>query len=228
MTRILVTDDDQRLRELLGQYLSQNGYTVVMAENAKEAREKLQNDSPFDLMVLDVMMPGETGVELVRSLRESFNSIPVLMLSAMGESEDRILGLEQGADDYLSKPFEPRELILRIESLLKRASAPSSSGPRIVKFGPFIFNPKNGDLRKNDEFISLSSSELRLLAVFTDKLDEPISREELSSIFNNISERSVDVQVTRLRKKIEDDPKKPKYLETAWGAGYILRSRSHV
>lgn len=220
MANILVIDDDTRLRELLTQYLSGEGYTVTPAKHAEDAREIL-SDREFDLLVMDVMMPGEDGLKLTKSLRKT-TSVPILMLTAMTEPEDRIEGLESGADDYLTKPFEPRELCLRIEKILNRKTV---SGSGKVKFGDYEFNLKTGDLQKSGKFINITSNELKLLNIFAENIDKSVSRDRLSQLFNGISERSVDVQVNRLRKKIEEDPKKPFYLQTARGAGYVLRSR---
>jgi two-component system phosphate regulon response regulator OmpR len=222
MKNILVIDDDTRLRELLAQYLDGEGYQVTTAQHAEDARKYIEKYE-FDLLVMDLMMPGDDGMKLTKSLREN-SDIPILMLTAMSESEDRIKGLESGADDYLTKPFEPRELCLRIENILSRKQKKPVEKLNIC-FGDYKYNMNTGDLYKGEEFIHLTSSELKLLNVFTDRLDTAVSRAELSNIFNGISERSVDVQVTRLRKKLEDDPKKPFYLQTDRGEGYILRSR---
>lgn len=224
MKHILVVDDDRRLRDLLCRYLVNDGFKVTIAKDAEEAKATLNKARiQVDIIVLDIMMPGQSGVELTRELRGG-SDIPIIMLTAMGEVENRIEGLESGADDYLVKPFEPRELSLRIRKLLAR-SMKKWQPRKLIKFGEFIFNMQNGDLKKNGEMVRLSSSELSLFTIFVKNLGKQVSREELSRLMNGISERSVDVQVTRLRKKIESDPKKPRYLETAWGEGYILRSR---
>lgn len=230
VTQILIVDDDSRLRDLLEQYLEREGYSVLTAANAAEAR-KLVETEMFDLAVVDVMMPGESGVELVKRWREDPPwpyPLPILMLTAQNEPENRITGLEAGADDYLGKPFEPRELVLRIEKLLQRntTGAPKTRSLNIVKFGEYILQMDTGDLRRNGEFISLTSSELELLNALARNMDIPVSREELSRELKGISERSVDVQVTRLRKRIEDNPKEPRYLMAQWGKGYVLRSRT--
>lgn len=217
---ILVVDDDKRLRELLSKYLEGEGFVVSTSKDAESARRKIQNDKP-DLVVLDVMMPGESGIVLSEKIKET-STLPILMLTAMGETEDRIKGLESGADDYLVKPFEPRELCLRIEKLLER----KKQNHKIVRFGDYIFNIENGDLRRGEKIIKLTSASLTLLTIFAEKINKPIMREELSKKLNNISERSVDVQITRLRKQIEEDPKDPVYLQTDRGKGYILRSRN--
>lgn len=220
MADILVIDDDTRLRELLAQYLSGEGYNITSAKHAQEARDILSRRN-FDLLIMDIMMPGEDGLKLTKFLRED-SDVPILMLTAMTEPEDRIKGLESGADDYLTKPFEPRELCLRIENILNRKK--KRAGKSNIRFGDFKFNMNKGELSKKDKRIDLTSGELKLLSVFAENLNVPVSRDELTRIFNGISERSVDVQVNRLRKKIEADPKKPRFLQTHRGQGYILRS----
>lgn len=229
-THILIVDDDRRLRELLEQYLAREGYAVSAAADAQGAL-KLVETEMFDLAVVDVMMPGMSGIELVKHLRDNPPwpyPLPILMLTAQNEPENRIAGLESGADDYLGKPFEPRELILRIEKLLQRggAAAVASRTPMVVKFGDYILQMDTGDLRRDGQFVSLTSSELELLTILAKSLDKPVTREELSRQLKGISERSVDVQVTRLRKRIEDNPGDPRYLMAQWGKGYILRSRA--
>lgn len=217
---ILVVDDDRKLRELLKTFLENEGFKVTAAQNAKEAAELVEKKQ-FDLMVLDVMMPGKTGMELTAELRAS-HSLPILMLTAMGEAEQRILGLEKGADDYLAKPFEPRELSLRIQNLIRRNSRKAKDS---ISFGEFRYSCQHGELLKGERAINLTSTEQKLMNLFTEKPGQPISREVLSRLLHGISERSVDVQITRLRKKIETDPKNPKYLQTARGSGYVLREK---
>jgi two-component system phosphate regulon response regulator OmpR len=219
---ILVIDDDRRLRALLQQFLSSQGFSVVAAEGAAEARRRL-GEEKFDLLVVDVMMPGETGIEFLRGLRAT-SQVPVLMLTAMGEVDDRITGLAGGADDYLVKPFEPKELLLRLEGILRRTRS-RLAGPS-ARFGEFVFHRENGTLYRGSRFIALTSTELRLLKVLTDHLNEPLSRDALSKMLNGISGRSIDVQIVRLRRKLEDDPKNPLYLQTSWGSGYVLRDRA--
>lgn len=214
---ILVVDDDRRLRDLLCQYLTSEGFRVSVAPDALTARAMFK-ENVYDLLVIDVMMRGESGLELTRFLKKS-SSVPILMLTAMSEVEDRISGLESGADDYLTKPFEPRELYLRIENLLKRTRT------NIIKFGDYSLNINNGELRKNGDFVDLTSTELSLLTILGKSLNTPVSREKLSKQLNGISERSIDVQMTRLRKKIETDIKSPRYLLTEWGEGYVLKDR---
>ena len=220
MHHILVVDDDKRLRELLGKYLSQEGYEVSEAENSAQADAQLASTG-CDLMVLDVMMPEETGIQYARRLRDAGKTTPILMLTAMGDVDSRIKGLEQGADDYLPKPFDPKELLLRIQNILRRHKP---SEKPIITFGDYVYHIEKQELHKDGTYVNLTSTERKLLGLFANQPGEPISREDLSELLNGISERSVDVQITRLRKKIEPDPKNPIYLETAWGAGYRLRT----
>ncbi|HLN24914.1 MAG TPA: response regulator [Patescibacteria group bacterium] len=219
---ILVVDDDTRLRTLLRKYLTDNGYLVTTAADAKEARQQL-GAIAFDLIVLDVMMPGESGLELTQALRAD-NPVPILLLTAMSETADRIKGLESGADDYLPKPFEPRELLLRIGGILRRTAreAPPAE-PRDCRFGRFTFDLVRGELRDDGEVVHLTSAESQLLQVLAATPGETLSREDLGSRTGNAGNlRTVDVQVTRLRKKIEDDPRLPRYLQTVRGRGYVL------
>ena len=216
---ILVVDDDQRLRELLRRYLAERGYRVSVAADAAEARAKLAG-LEFDLIVLDVMMPGESGLAFTRSFRRE-NEAPVLLLTAMSEAADRIAGLEAGADDYLGKPFEPRELVLRIEAILRRgAKRPPATD--VLQLGEFAFDLERGELRRGDEAVRLTASESALLRIFARRPGVTISREELSRESGDPGSRAVDVQVTRLRRKIEPDPRTPRYLQTVWGQGYVL------
>lgn len=219
---ILVIDDDTRLRELLRDYMTKSGYVVSTAEDAAEARRRMAGVS-FDLLVVDVMMPGESGLEFVEDLRRS-SGVPVLMLTAMGEAEDRIAGLERGADDYLAKPFEPRELLLRIQGLLRRAKLAAPALPaEPVSFGGFVFEPERGELLRGEDKIRLTSNEIAILKLFTERLGVTISRREISENGGGASERAVDVQIARLRRKIEADPHNPRYLQTVWGEGYAFR-----
>src|SRR3954454_4258286 len=224
---LLVVDDDLRLRELLRRYLSDSGFRVTGAADAVEARAQLASFA-FDLVVLDVMMPGESGIELTRALRQrAAPHIPVLLLTAMGEPEDRVNGLEQGADDYLAKPFEPRELVLRIRNILERRGAPGNAmgeAPGSVRFGAFRFDLGRGELFRGGEPVHLTSAEAWLLAALATRAGEAVSREDLSqsaAFSGNI--RNVDVQMTRLRRKIEPDPRYPRYLQTVRGPGYVLK-----
>ncbi|MFQ5563077.1 MAG: response regulator [Parvularculaceae bacterium] len=216
---ILIVDDDDRIRTLLKRYLSENGYRTSVASSAQQAR-KLAAGVDFDLMILDVMMPGESGFDLTEKMRAASN-IPILLLTARGLPEDRIEGLERGADDYLPKPFEPRELLLRVAALLRRAQS-FIKDRQELKFGSCVFSPGRGELRRDGDLVKLTSSELALLRALAQKPGEPISREALAEQASASMERSVDVQVTRLRKKIEDDPRTPIYLQTVRGVGYAL------
>ncbi|CCG41470.1 response regulator [Magnetospirillum molischianum] len=221
---VLVVDDDRRLRELLGKYLTENGYLVVTAADAAEARARMAGLA-FDLIVLDVMMPGEDGMSLTRSLRAVGDRVPILLLTARGEVDDRIRGLEAGADDYLSKPFEPRELLLRVGSILRRA--PRDEAEPVVttlRLGPFTWDIERAELRRGDQPVHLTQAERDLLAVLAETAGQGVSRDELAARTGSAATpRAVDVQVTRLRKKIEDDPRLPRYLQTVRGTGYMLR-----
>lgn len=218
---VLVVDDDKRLRELLRRYLANEGFRVTVAGDAAEARARLES-LDFDLLVLDIMMPGENGLELTRSLRRK-RSAPILLLTAMGEPEDRIAGLEGGADDYLAKPFEPRELLLRIRSILRRAP-PETPAPAELRFGAFGFDLARRVLRRGSEELRLTEGELDLLAALARRAGEPVGREELAGAeLPYDASRTVDVQMTRLRRKIEENPRYPRYLQTVRGRGYMLR-----
>ena len=218
---ILVVDDDDRLRELLRKYLSENGFMVVVAADAAEARAKLASIS-FDLMVLDIMMPGESGLALAASLRAD-NPVPILMLTAMGDIEDRIRGLETGADDYLAKPFEPRELVLRINGILRRVPRPTEA-PAAVSLGEVSFDLERQELSRAGMPVRLTSLEAALLKALAERPGAILSREQLiERTGTDAAGRAVDVQVTRLRRKIEPDPKLPRYLQTVRGKGYVLR-----
>lgn len=218
---LLVVDDDERLGELLRRYLSDSGFRITIAANAKEARANLASIA-FDLVVLDVMMPGESGLDLTRDLRAE-GRVPVLLLTAMAEPEDRINGLEQGADDYLSKPFEPRELVLRIRNILQRRPAPNEAA-REIRFGGYRFDVVRGELFRGGDVLHLTAAEAGLLVALAQKAGQAVSREELSiagQFGGNV--RNVDVQMTRLRRKIERDPRFPRYLQTVRGTGYALK-----
>ena len=217
---LLVVDDDERLRELLQRYLSSNGFRVSAASDAESARA-LMKSMAFDLLILDVMMPGESGLDLARAIRAS-SQVPVMMLTARGDTEDRIAGLEHGADDYLPKPFEPRELLLRVSALLRRAAPPARSAHAEVRLGECVFDPQRAQLRRKGKPVKLTSSEASLLQLFAANAGRAFSRADLCSRLGVALERSIDVQVTRLRRKIEDDPKLPLYLQTVRGVGYML------
>jgi len=218
---LLVVDDDRRIRDLLSRYLTSEGYRVTTADTAADARAKLKGLS-FDLLVLDVMMPGETGFDFAKSLRDT-SDVPILMLTARDAAESRIKGLEMGADDYLAKPFEPRELSLRIANILKRAQ-PAAAPPPLeqVRFGEFVFHLARGELRKGDEVVRLTDREREMLRVLAATPGETVSRLSLAGQGGSISERAVDVQVNRLRRKIERDPANPLFVQTVRGIGYRL------
>lgn len=222
MAKILVVDDDTRLRTLLGRFLEENNFAVSLAKDTYEARELLlQND--FDLLIVDVMMPNENGIEFTADFRKSKN-IPIIMLTARGGSSDRIAGLEVGADDYLSKPFEPKELLLRINNVLRHRAASPKAIDNICKFGDFIFNFSDLRLKKDEEFIHITESEAKILTILCQHKGNVVLREKLSEMCGNIDERSIDVQITRLRRKIESNPKQPHYLHTVRNRGYVLYS----
>lgn len=217
---LLVVDDDRRLRALLQRYLSDGGLRVTTAENAGEARGHLANID-FDLIILDVMMPGETGLDLLKHVRAT-SDVPVLMLTARGDAADRIAGLEGGADDYLPKPFEPRELVLRIGSILKRIQRRDASPPEMITMGPCAFDCGRGELRRDGVLVRLTQAEIQLLRIFAARPGDTIARQELCELTGVALERSIDVQITRLRRKIEPDPRLPIYLQTVRGIGYFL------
>jgi two-component system phosphate regulon response regulator OmpR len=217
---LLVVDDDERLRALLQRYLSSNGYRVSAAPGAPEARA-LMKSMEFDLLILDVMMPGESGLDLTRSVRQE-SAVPILMLTARGDPADRIAGLELGADDYLPKPFEPRELLLRVNSLLRRAAPAEMVVEGPVRMGEALFDPSTSRLTRSGRPVKLTGAEAALLQLFATHAGRPFSRTELCKRLNVALERSIDVQVTRLRRKIEEDPKLPLYLQTVRGVGYML------
>ncbi|HEV7692665.1 MAG TPA: response regulator transcription factor [Hyphomonadaceae bacterium] len=217
-SHILVVDDDDRLRDLLRRYLSREGHDVTVAKDAPQARRFLDTMT-FDLMVLDVMMPGEDGLSLLKGVREKIDT-PVIMLTARGQPSERIEGLKLGADDYLAKPFEPEELVLRIGSILKRA-APEAPVEEIRLSG-MIFHVGKGELRKDGRLVRLTESETQLLSILAGRAGAAISRQELAVLTAAGVERSVDVQVTRLRRKIERDPREPVHLQTVRGVGYRL------
>ena len=225
LSHILIVDDDSRLLSLLDRYLHQNKFRVTCASDGSEARQQL-GFFEFDLLIVDVMMPGETGIELINDLRKTLD-VPILLLTAMNEPDDRILGLESGADDYLSKPFEPRELVLRIQKILHRLQQPSinKSDKHRIQFGPFQYDLKQDILYKGDKITGLTESETRILRVFSNSPGVILSREKLIEVDEELGNtRTVDVQITRLRRKIEENPKFPRYLKTIRGQGYILKT----
>ena len=217
---ILVVDDDARLRGLLKDFLSGKGYRVTAAPSAAAAR-KVMDGLSFDAIVLDVMMPGETGLAFVERLRSEAGQIPVLMLSALAESGDRIAGLSSGSDDYLTKPFEPQELLLRLQSLLRRSRAAIAEAQNIA-FGPFTFEVQLGELRKSGDIVKLTTAEKDMLRVLVKASGKAVARDDLAGGESLDATRKVDVQINRLRQKIEDDPSAPRFLQTVRGQGYAL------
>jgi two-component system phosphate regulon response regulator OmpR len=217
---LLVIDDDSRIRELLARYLGEHGFRVTTASNAADARHRL-GGLTFDLLIVDVMMPGESGMDLTKSLRETM-TVPILMLTAQTEIDSRIEGLESGADDYLAKPFEPRELLLRINNILKRGQVSATPLIEMVRFGPFTFNRERLELRKGAEPVHLTDRERQIMAIFASAPGETVPRTELIANDGPSGERTVDVQINRLRRKIEADPANPLYLQTVRGLGYRL------
>lgn len=216
---ILVVDDDHKIRDLLSRFLLAGGYRVTQAADSATARSFMRGLT-FDLVLLDVMMPGESGLSLARDLKAT-RSVPIMMLTALANPEDRITGLETGVDDYLTKPFEPRELLLRIKIILRRGQAGQQQNDE-VRMGPCIFNITRGELRREGESIKLTERERELLRLLANRIGVPVARHELSSDESTGSERAIDVVVNRLRRKIEDDPSNPVYLQTARGKGYVL------
>src|SRR6478752_4747709 len=221
---LLVVDDDRRIRDLLSRFLSGEGYRVTTADTAADARVKLKGLS-FDLLILDVMMPGESGFDLAKAIRGDSN-VPILMLTARDAAESRIKGLEMGADDYLSKPFEPRELSLRIANILKRAQPAAAPPVESVRFGPFVYHLARGDLRKGEEVIRLTDRERDMLRVLAATPGETVPRMALAGDGGSAGERAVDVQINRLRRKIERNPANPLYVQTVRGIGYRLVTAS--
>ncbi len=216
---ILVVDDDQRLRELLGRFLGESGFVVMAASDAADARHKLSSIT-VDLIILDRMMPGESGLDFAADLQDS--GIPILMLTAMGEAEDRIAGLERGVEDYLVKPFEPRELVLRVNNILKRAPQPDA-GAREIRMGDKVFDLERSELLACGEPVRLTDAEAALLNALASRPGISVSRESLIGMTGAAAnDRAVDVQVMRLRRKIERDPRDPRYLQTVRGKGYVL------
>ena len=224
---LLVVDDDERIRSLLQQFLVQDGYLISTAENAEQAKILLSGIE-FDLIILDVMMPGQDGVSFTGELRNLGNNTPILLLTARGETEDRIKGLEVGADDYLPKPFEPKELLLRINAILRRMPdlKEDKMMPKTLDFGNLRYNVARNELWDGENQVRLTTTESQLMKIFTSALGEPISRADLvMSLGRDVSlaqDRAIDVQITRLRRKIELNPSQPRYLQTVRGAGYML------
>lgn len=218
-THLLVIDDDDRIRDLLKQYLAREGHAVTTASDAATARKLFQNFT-FDLVILDIMMPGEDGLSLLKALRDEGNSTPVLLLTARGQASDRIEGLRLGADDYLPKPFEPEELALRTSAIIRRSHVPPPLSE--IEMSGLVFEPAKGLLTGPEGHIRLTDSEHQLLTILSKNPGEPVSREALAAQTSSGTERSIDVQVTRLRKKIEPDPRNPIHIQTVRGIGYRL------
>ena len=225
-SHLLIIDDDERIRSLLQKFLMRHGFLVTAARDAAHAR-RILSGLDFDLIVLDVMMPGEDGIAFTRALREE-NTVPVLLLTAKGDTNNRIEGLEAGADDYLSKPFEPKELLLRINAILRRVPETliDEAAPKVLMLGPIRYDMERGEMWQGEELVRLTGTEMQLMKIFSASCNEAISRaklvEELGRDRGQAQERAVDVQITRLRRKIESDPKQPRYLQTVRGAGYML------
>jgi two-component system phosphate regulon response regulator OmpR len=223
---LLIVDDDERIRTLLQKFLMRHGFLVTAARDAAHARRVLSG-LEFDMIILDVMMPGEDGLSLTRSLRETMTT-PILLLTAKGETDNRIEGLEAGADDYLAKPFEPKELLLRINAILRRMpeTTPEDVAPKVLNLGPIRYDMERGEMWQGEDLVRLTATEVQLMKIFSAKPGEALSRttlvEELGRDRGQAQERAVDVQITRLRRKIEEDPKQPRYLQTVRGAGYML------
>ena len=223
---ILIVDDDERIRGLLQKFLMRNGFLVSAARDAAHARRLLEG-LDFDMIVLDVMMPGEDGISLTRAIREG-RSTPIMLLTARGETEDRIKGLEAGADDYLGKPFEPKELLLRINAILRRMpdTSAADSAPKLLNLGEIRYDIERGEMWKGEDLVRLTATESQLMRIFSARPGEALSRsqlvEDLGRDKGQAQERAVDVQITRLRRKLETDPKQPRYLQTVRGAGYML------
>ena len=227
--KILVVDDDMRLRALLERYLVEQGYKVRTAANSEQMDRLLERET-FHLMVLDLMLPGEDGLSICRRLRQANNQIPIVMLTAKGDEVDRIIGLELGADDYLPKPFNPRELLARIRAVLRRKTAEIPGAPAneetIIEFGEFKLNLATREMSRNEESMPLTSGEFAVLKALVSHPREPLSRDKLMNLARgreySALERSIDVQVSRLRRMIEEDPSSPRYIQTVWGLGYVF------
>jgi len=228
-SKILVIDDDVRLRDLLSRYLTEQGFQVATLPDGRDLDKKLQRDPPH-LIVLDLMLPGEDGLSICRRLRHAGEGVPVIMLTAKGEDVDRIVGLETGADDYLPKPFNPRELVARIHAVLRRQTdrlAPGApAGEGAVPFGPFVLDLAARTLTNGDSTIHLTTGEFALVRVFAQHARQPLAREKLTLLArgrdHDVFDRAIDVQVSRLRKLIEPDPANPRYIQTVWGFGYVF------
>jgi two-component system phosphate regulon response regulator OmpR len=229
-TKILIVDDDQRLRQLLERYLTEQGFTAKAVDGA-EAMDKALARELYDLIVLDLMMPGEDGLAICRRLRGADNPIAIIMLTAKGDEVDRIVGLELGADDYLPKPFNPRELVARINAVLRRRAAPLPPGApateeEVIRFGAVMVNLATRELERNGSVTSLTTGEFALLRILVTHPRQPMSRDKLMELARgreyDVFDRSIDVRISRLRKLVEDDPSKPRHIQTVWGFGYVF------
>ena len=225
-SHLLIVDDDERIRTLLQKFLIRNGFLVSAARDSAHAR-RILSGLDFDLIILDVMMPGEDGISLTKEVRKNSDT-PILLLTAKGETQDRILGLEAGADDYLAKPFEPKELLLRLNAILRRVPAQDEAAPlpKVMHLGQVHYDVDRGEMWQGEDRLRLTETESQLMRIFSSKPGVPLSRsnlvEQLGRDGGQAQERAVDVQITRLRRKIEQDPKQPRYLQTVRGAGYML------
>jgi two-component system, OmpR family, phosphate regulon response regulator OmpR len=223
-SHILIVDDDTRIRSLLSQFLKTNGYRVTTAESAADARKRMEGLA-FDLIVLDVMMPGENGFQFAETLRQT-SAVPILMLTALADINDRIRGFELGVDDYLSKPFDPRELLLRVGSILRRVTAPppanQNTSPESVSFGRFTYHIARSELTLGGEAVKITDRERDMMKLLAEANGAPVTREALAGPGSDANERTIDVQINRLRRKIERDPANPMYLQTVRGSGYRL------
>ena len=215
---ILAVDDDDRIRDLVKQYLEENNFLVTTAKNAQDAREKLEIIK-FDILVLDIMMPGESGLSLTKEIKKN-NPIPIILLTAKGETQNRIEGLEFGADDYLGKPFEPKELLLRIKNILNKTRVQRL--PEKISIGNSLINLKRLNIKTKDEIKKINPQEKKILEKMLESPGKVFSRNDIGKIINISKERTIDVVITRLRQKIESNPKNPKYLQTIRGSGYVL------
>ena len=224
-TKVLVVDDDQALRQLLADYLNRHGYDTLLAPDATDLSDRIVRYSP-DLLVLDRMMPGGDGADACRKLREQGEDIPVVLLTARDETVDRIIGLEAGADDYLGKPFDPRELLARIEAVLRRKRGPSAlTKDKAVSFGPFTFDPVMRQVTREGSAVHLTGGEINLLEALISNAGKPLSRERLLALARDDdsgerNDRAIDIAILRLRRALEDDPKQPRWIQTVWGIGY--------
>ncbi|CCG19395.1 putative response regulator [Taylorella asinigenitalis 14/45] len=225
LTKVMIVDDDPDLRKLLAQYLNRHGYDTLLVPDGNDLADRIIRFAP-DLIVLDRMLPSGDGVDFCRNLRDQHEDIPIILLTARDETADRVLGLESGADDYIGKPFDPRELLARIETVLRRKKGASTLIKETpIHFGPFTFDPIKRQLLKGDEVVKLTGGEINLLEAFVQNPSKPLSREKLLALSRNDDEgerndRAIDIAILRLRRALEDDPKDPRWIQTVWGVGY--------